>query len=139
MRCEFPLIPFHDSFETARRDFQRRMRSAQTRSASGVAIYETDDAVTIQLDVPGFSEESLTLSLHDGLLQVSGERPSAVPEGAEQHLVNTALGKLERSVKLDDSFDPTSADAVVKHGVLTVVLKRRPELKPRQVQIRSAE
>ena len=139
MRCEFPLIPFHDSFEAARRDFQRRMQTAQTRTARGIAIYETDDEVTIQLDVPGFGEEDLTLSLHDGVLQVTGERQSDIPEGAVQRYVNSALGKLDRSVKLDDSFDPASADAVVQHGVLTVVLKRRPELKPRQVAIRAAE
>jgi len=139
MRCEFPLIPFHDSFEAARRDFQRRMQQTQTRSARGIAIFETDDEVTIHLDVPGFSEAELSLSLHDGELQVTGERTITVPEGAVELFTNSAAGKLDRTVKLDDSIDPTSADAVVKNGVLTIVLKRRPELKPRQVTIRAAE
>lgn len=139
MRCEFPLVAFHDSFEAARRDFQRRMQPSRCQTTQDIAIFETDNDVTISVDVPGLSRTDLSLSLQDGELSVSGERVQKVPDGATLLVSNASVGKFERTIKLDDSLDPTSADAVVEDGVLTIVLKRRPELKPQQVTIRAAE
>lgn len=138
MHFQFPLVAHHDSLQQARQEFQNRWSESCTRLAAGLSIHEVDSTVTIAIDVPGMTEDDLQIDIHDGHLIVTGERKSTLPENGEAIFVNRADGPFERRVRIDDSFDPDSVDAVLSNGVLSVSLTRRAELQPRKVTIRAA-
>ena len=138
MHFQFPLIAHHDLFQQARRDFQNQPSESCTQAATGLSIHELDSVVTVAIDVPGMSEDDLQIDIHEGQLVVSGERKAILPEGGEAIFVNRAVGKFERRVRIDDSSDPDSVDAVLSDGVLSVSLTRRAELQPRKVAIRAS-
>ena len=136
MRCEFPIIALHDAFRTARRDFQNSGNRVYPRQIEGTSIYEFDNQLAISIDVPGLSEDQLAIKLENGRLTVSGQRVIVLPEGATPVYRNLAEGSFERNVRIDDSFDPNSIDAVLNNGVLAITITRRAELQPRTVNIR---
>lgn len=138
MRCEFPIIAFHDAFQPAKRDVDHASNVAQPQPIDGVSIYEFENQLTVAIDVPGLSHEQLGVNLENGRLTVAGQRSNILPEGAKQIYRNLAEGDFERNIRIDDSFDPNSIDAVLDNGVLTITVTRRAELQPRKVTIRPA-
>lgn len=138
MHFQFPLMAHHDCFQQAHRDSQNQSNEWCTPTAAGLSIHELDSVVTVAIDVPGMSEDDLQIDIHEGQLVVSGERKAILPEGGEAIFANRAIGTFERRVRIDDSFDPDSVDAVLSSGVLSVSLTRRAELQPRKVAIRAA-
>ena len=138
MRCEFPIMAVRDPFAAVRRDFERQMQNKAHRNAMPLTIQESENRVEIAFDIPGVPEDKIEIVIHEGCLQVSGERAVNIPEGASVVFNNRSVGSFQRSLKLDDSIDPDSVDAVLSNGVLTVTMKRRPELQPKKVAIRPA-
>lgn len=138
MRCEFPIMTLHNAFQAAQRQTHEPKGGNQPRHADGVSIYEFENQMVISLDVPGLPEDQLDVNLENGRLTVLGQRTVELPEGAKPIYRNSAQGNFQRSVRIDDSFDPNSVDAVLVNGVLTISLTRRPELQPRKVTVRPA-
>jgi len=106
--------------------------------STGLTVAETETDVVVTIDLPGMSERDLEITVEDGILLVKGERTSTVPEGAKMLFSNRAAGEFERTLKIHDSIDPSSVDAVMEDGVLTIRMTRRPELKARKINIKPA-
>ena len=137
MRCDFPLMPVVNSINAVRRELDRQA-GCNTDQQHGLAIFETDDAFEIQLDVPGVRMSDLEITVHDGVLNIQASRNLDLPEGATARLNRHRSESVEKSIRLDDGGEPDSVDAVLDHGVLQITMKRRPELQPRRVSVRTA-
>ena len=135
MRYIVPAFPVMDPFSAVRRDFEHRM-GVRTDSAAGLNVTETDSEVRVSLDLPGVSVDDVELTVQDGCLSISGERKPSTPDGSELLFSNRTFGPFQRTLKLHDSIDPNSVDAVMEDGVLTITMTRRPELQPRRVSVR---
>ena len=138
MRCEFQARNVIDPFAAIRRDFERQIQTNANKGVMPLSVLETEGGVEIAFDVPGVPEDSVEVVIHEGILHISAERSLTVPEGAKEVFSNRASGSFKRSLKLDDSIDPDSVDAVINNGVLTVSMKRREELQPKRVTVRQA-
>ncbi|MCP4788279.1 MAG: Hsp20/alpha crystallin family protein [Fuerstiella sp.] len=112
-------------------------RSSSSHDAPA-RIHESDSTVTIELDVPGFKDDDLEITVNDGELFIVGTRQAEIPSGAELMFNNRQTGSIQRVVKLDDSLDPESVDAVLEFGVLKIMLSRKPETQPTPIRIRSS-
>ncbi len=53
-------------------------------------VYQTKDSYVVELELPGVKKEEVSIQVHDGILNVKGEKK--VPEGTE----NNAYEKQER-------------------------------------------
>jgi HSP20 family protein len=97
-------------------------------------IYETDDDVVIELDVPGCHSENLSVEAVDGQLVVSGERSST--EGvARRYRVERWSGRFVRSFSLQPNLATDQIRADYHDGVLTVRLRKPEEVKPKRISI----
>ncbi|HIF01479.1 MAG TPA: Hsp20/alpha crystallin family protein [Planctomycetes bacterium] len=140
MRCLVTPFAFNDPFARV-----RSLPASQSQSNRGplsqvapVTIRESDSNVTIEFDVPGFKDDDLEITVNNGELLVTGKREAEIPSGAKLMFNNRQAGSLERVIKLDDSLDPESVDAVLEFGVLKIMLSRKPEKQPTPVRIRSS-
>jgi HSP20 family molecular chaperone IbpA len=78
-------------------------------------IYQTDDSVTLSIDVPGIKSNDLQIQFEDNVLRVSGERKTA---GSESKFV--------RSFSMDPkNVDVDSIKANLDCGVLTLTVPKR--------------
>ena len=105
-----------------------------------LAVFEADDGVTLEIDVPGIPRDAIEISVEDGVLTVTGSRPASSCAGKLKHCERTSA-TVRRSVQLDDTLDVQAISAELSDGVLRIVVPRRSEAQPRKVlvKIRSAE
>jgi HSP20 family protein len=97
-------------------------------------IYETEDDVVIELDVPGCHFENLTVEAVDGQLVVAGERQPT--EGATRRYRSERWsGKFVRSFTLAPNVRTDEVNADYHDGVLSVRLRKPEDTKPKRISI----
>ena len=97
-----------------------------------VDIFETDEGLTVVADVPGLDEQSLEISVDQGILTIEGKAGFGSGELLWREY---AMDGYWRQFQLPDTFDAGKAKAAVKHGVLTLHLPKAEAAKPRKIAI----
>lgn len=113
------------------------MRSAQLFNGwtPALDLYENTDDVIAVVELPGMRKEDIDLSLHDGILTISGERKDEGTDGDKDARTERFVGKFRRSVSLPTRIDANKVNATYKVGILTVTLPKAEEAKPKQIQV----
>jgi len=107
-----------------------------------LSVWESDERLVVEFDVPGVCRSDIKVSVEDGVLTVAGTRQPSEHAGEQKHS-DGRVGDFSRDIKLHESLDPTSIEAELDSGVLTLSISRRAEAQPRTIPItvrsRSAE
>jgi HSP20 family protein len=98
-------------------------------------IYETDDALTIVLEVPGAERKDLNVSLDNNVLRIEGRIDFSKYDGFEPVYSEYNVGHFARAFTLSDKIDPEGIGAVCEDGVLTLTLRKSREATPRRIAI----
>ena len=98
-------------------------------------LSQTNDDVVAMVELPGMRKEDIDISLHDGMLTISGERKDETPEGDKTARTERFVGKFRRSISLPTRVDVNKVNATYKDGILTVTLPKAEEVKPKQIQV----
>lgn len=98
-------------------------------------LYQTNDDLVAVVELPGMRKDDIELSLHDGMLTISGERKSEKAEGEKAARSERFIGKFRRSVSLPTRVDANKVTATYQDGILTVTLPKAEEVKPKQIQV----
>jgi HSP20 family molecular chaperone IbpA len=98
-------------------------------------IYETEAALTIVMEMPGTSKEDLDVSVEDDVLYVDGRVRFDKYEGLQPVYTEYNIGHYRRSFALSNKVDQRKISAEMKDGVLTLVLPKVEEAKPRRIAI----
>jgi HSP20 family protein len=102
-----------------------------------VDVHEDKDNVFVRAELPGLKKENIDVSLHEGVLSISGERKDeSKSEDARTHRSERFTGQFHRSITL-----PTlvKADAVTAHyqdGVLAITLPKAEEAKTKKIEVK---
>jgi HSP20 family protein len=82
------------------------------------------------------TREQIEVSLHEGVLSISGERKSEsnFPE-AEVHRAERFFGRFQRTVTLPAPVSADKVKAQYKDGILTITLPKTEEAKPKQIDV----
>ena len=91
----------------------------------------------VELEVPGFEQQELTVEVTDHALIVRGEHEATREEDQDRafHLRERVERRFERRFGLPDEVDVAAAAADYRNGVLTVRMPKREGSKPRVVDI----
>ncbi len=98
----------------------------------------TAESYEISLELPGVSEADISIEVHDGRLNVTGEKRSTHKEkGKDFYFSERVYGAFRRSFRLPGDADPDKVLATHKDGVLTIrVAKLTPQSPaPKKIQI----
>ena len=99
-------------------------------------LYQDKDNFLVQAELPGLKREDISLSLHDGLLTIAGERRHEKAQDEKATLRNERFfGRFERTITLPMQVDGTRVQAGYEDGILTVTLPKAEAAKPRQIEI----
>ena len=101
-------------------------------------LYQNKDNVTAVVELPGMQKEDIEISLHEGMLTISGERKEQTTENDKAERSERYVGKFRRSITLPTRVDASKVSATYKDGILTVTLPKAEEAKPRQIQVNVA-
>lgn len=101
-----------------------------------VDIYEKDEKLCIEAELPGFDKEKIRVDVNGNLLTISGERSSDEEVKTEnRYRKERRYGRFERTFKLPFEVTETQIDANYKNGVLTLQVEKPEEQKPKQITI----
>lgn len=100
-------------------------------------MLETDTEVHLLVDLPGVAAEGTDLSVSGQVLTLKAHRTPAVlsSEGAKCHLRERVTQVYERSYHLPVPIDADSIRAVLRDGLLHVVIRKSPQIQPRTIPI----
>lgn len=99
-------------------------------------VKETNDAFHVRADVPGVAEPDLDIAVHNSVLTVSGVRHAEErKEGDSFALYERQYGSFSRSFSLPDTADGERVDAKLANGVLSLIIWKRAEAKPRKIAL----
>ena len=100
-------------------------------------LYEDKDNFTVKFELPGMKREDIEVSLHEGSLSISGERKhEAKHTDAEVYRSERFFGRFQRTVTLPAPVAPEKVKAQYKDGILTVVLPKTEEAKPKHIDVK---
>ena len=98
-------------------------------------IYETNDALNVVLEMPGVEKESVEVRVEDGVLKIDGRLDFSKYQGLQPLYTEYNVGHYSRSFRLSSKIDQNKIGAELKDGVLSLVLPKIEEAKPRTIQV----
>ena len=104
-----------------------------------VDVVEEGDNLVFRAELPGVSRDDIEVKVENGVLTLRGEKRQEKETGAEAaHRVERIYGAFHRSFTLPSSVDAEKVQAHYKDGVLTLVLPKAEQAKPRKIAITAA-
>jgi HSP20 family protein len=98
-------------------------------------IYETDEALTVVMEMPGVEKKDLSVALENDVVRVEGRIDFSKYEGMEPVYTEYNVGHYTRSFALSNKVDQQRISAQLDDGVLTLTLPKAKEALPRQIPI----
>src|ERR1700759_2980429 len=99
-------------------------------------LVETDDHFVLRADLPGLSEEDVTIGVEDGVLTIPGGGQAEHELSKEGYpRVERAFGSFSRALTLPEGVDADAVAATFDRGVLEVRIPKPEQRKPRKVTI----
>ena len=98
-------------------------------------IYETDDALTVVMEMAGVEKDNVDVKIENDVLEVEGRIDFS--NYAEMQPVYTEynVGHYSRKFSLSSKIDQEKISAVMSDGVLTLTLPKAEAVKPRKIKI----
>ncbi len=104
-----------------------------------VDVYEDEHGIQLKMEVPGIDEKDIDVRLEDNLLTVRGERKLESETKEENyHRIERSYGSFTRSFTLPNTVNPEEVKASYAKGVLTILLGKRAEARPKQIKVNVA-
>src|SRR5690348_5538130 len=98
-------------------------------------IFETDDALTLVMEMPGVERKDLEVRLENDVLRLEGRIDFAKYEGLEPVYTEYNVGPFVRAFTLSNKIDQDKISAELADGVLTLTLKKAKEAMPKRIAI----
>jgi HSP20 family protein len=99
-------------------------------------VYETEDALTVVMEMPGVGRKDVEIELREDVLRVEGKIDLAKYGGLEPVYTEYNIGHYARSFSLSDRVDQEHIGAQLEDGVLTLTLPKTAEAKPRRIALK---
>lgn len=102
-----------------------------------VDIIDTKEAVVLYADMPGVDENSVDVTIEKNVLNISGTVKKPEFEGMSIAYAEYDVGDYDRSFTISDDIDRENVEALVKNGVLKLILHKAPEATVRKITVRA--
>jgi HSP20 family protein len=138
---------FEGPFEMLR-DFDRAFHRIASQAHEGegnghgstatypVDVREEDHRFVVEAEMPGFTKDQVEISLEDGVLSIAAERSADALSEGRHHVHERRHTRVARKFTLPQSVDPGAVEASLEHGVLTLTIGKREEVKARRIEVK---
>ncbi|MGQ9630186.1 MAG: Hsp20/alpha crystallin family protein [bacterium] len=110
-------------------------RGAEKYYVPQADVYETENDVTIKLDMPGVSKDDLEITVDNNDLRIVGRVRQERTEGYTPLMREYRVGDYRRTFTLSNAIDRDKVEAKLHNGVLTITLAKSERVKPRIIEI----
>lgn len=125
------------------RAFGRAINDAPTccGDAFAVDVYEQDDTLVVEAELPDYTRDQVSVNVEQGVLTIEANRNTTTESdddskpSVRRHL-SERTEQATRRFSLPSTYDTNRVDAKLEHGVLTLTLPKREEVKPRTIEVK---
>ncbi len=97
-------------------------------------IFETGDLFSVKLEMPGVKKENLNVIIDDDELKITAQ--SSIEENeTDLKYADFSVKNFSRTFRVGNDVDRNRIDARLDNGVLTLILHKSEEVKPRKIAI----
>jgi HSP20 family protein len=99
-------------------------------------LYDSGDRYILSAQLPGIAPGEIELTITGETLSMRGERkrPAALPDDSYRRQ-ERPMGRWSRTVTLPARVDGSQVSASFSHGILTIVLPKAEEARPRHIAV----
>jgi len=98
-------------------------------------IFETEQALTVILEMPGVSKDSVDVSVETDVLTIEGRVDFSNYDGLQPLYTEYNVGNYARSFQLSSKIEQDRISAELKDGVMMLVLPKAEKAKPRKINV----
>lgn len=98
-------------------------------------IFETDQNLTLVIEMPGVAKDDVSVNVENDVLEIDGRVDFSKYESLQPIYTEYNVGHYKRSFSLSDKIDQGAINAGMEDGVLTLVLPKAEQAKPRKIRI----
>jgi HSP20 family protein len=103
---------------------------------SPLNVYEQDDKLIVEAEMPGFDADDIDVSIERGMLTIRGEMEDEDQREDRNYLVREyRRGTFVRSVRLPDTVDTEKVQPEFENGVLRLVFPKAEGARPRRISV----
>ncbi len=99
----------------------------------------TPKSVEVYVFAPGIDPAKLEVSVDRGVLTITGERTSDLPEESDDVTIYAAerfAGSFRRTLSLPEDVDPSKVEARYRNGVLHISVQRSESAQPKRIEVK---
>lgn len=103
-----------------------------------IDVYETDSELILTAPIAGVSPENIDVQISDEFITIKGERADQKQaEASGYHIQECYWGAFSRSFEIPIQVDADQAQAIMKNGILTVVIPKLQKAKAKSLKIQA--
>jgi HSP20 family protein len=100
-------------------------------------IYEDGEEIVVRAELAGVEPGDVELRFENGVLTLKGERKLEMEDRRENyHRLELSYGTFTRAFSMPATIDAEKIRAESKQGVLHIHLPKKPEAKPKSIQVK---
>ena len=99
-----------------------------------VDVYEQNNKIVVDAELPGFKKEEIDVSFENDLLHISAEHKTEKKNG-KSHIRERRYKRIERQFKLPTSIQDGNIKAKYKDGILHLEMPKSKKAKAAQITI----
>lgn len=103
--------------------------------APAADISETDEALTVVMEMPGVEKKDLSIGLEDDVLRIEGQIDFSKYQGMEPVYTEYMVGHYARRFTLSGKIDRDAISAQLDDGVLTLTLPKAKQAVPWRIAV----
>jgi HSP20 family protein len=122
-------------------DYRTRSPFGEEEMAQGawipaVDIYETKEAIILNVELPGVTKEDISLEVKDSTLTIKGEKKLEKDVKEENfHRMERTYGSFTRAFTLPTTVQQDKVKAKFRDGILEIMLPKAEEAKPKHIKV----
>ncbi len=101
-----------------------------------VDAYSTENELVIKASVPGAAPDDVEIIIEGETLTIRGKTPEPL-ENVDYVIQERRYGPFSRTLTLNVPVQAERAEAAFENGVLTVIIPKTEEIRPKVIQVKS--
>jgi len=103
-----------------------------------VDVREQENEYLMEAELPGLAEKDIELNMEDNILTLSSKKEESKEEKKNGYLIRERRNyEFARTFVLPKDVDREKIKAEFKNGLLVVSIPKKPEAKPRKIDVKS--
>ena len=123
---------FFNDMEREMRHMDRRLYGKNAAREMKTDVHEHEDHYEVDIDLPGFKKDEVTLELQNGYLTVTAAKGLDQEETTKKGKLirqERYAGSMQRSFYVGDALTEADIGAKLEHGVLSLCIPKKDEKK----------